>query len=283
MSTKSLINEELGSLPVADPQLSDNVVDLFSLKGKVASVTGSSRGIGLSVAEGYAQAGADVAIWYNSKPADDIAEELSKKYNVNVRAYKGNVTNYDEVEKVINQQIKDFGTIDIFVANAGVAWESQRIIDVKDNKNWHKQVETNLDAVYFASVIIGKLFKEKFEQTGKRSKFIITASMSGSIVNVPQSQAPYNAVKAATKHLAKSLAIEWSAFANVNSVSPGYISTELTKDFNPEMKKKWLQLIPIGREAQTKELRGAYVFLASDAASYVTGHDLAVDGGYTIP
>lgn len=279
----SIVNADLGPLPVKAPGLPNNVLDMFSLKGKVASVTGSSRGIGLGVAEAYCQAGADVAIWYNSKPADDIAEKLSQKYHVKVKAYKCNVTNFEEVESVINQQVQDFGTIDIFVANAGVAWDSQKIIDVSNHDNWNLQIQTNLDAVYYCSIVTGKLFKSKFEKSGIKSKFIITASISGHIVNVPQIQSPYNAIKAATVQLAKSLAVEWGAFANVNAISPGYILTELTADFNPEWRKKWLQLIPVGREADVKELWGAYVFLASDASSYVTGHNMIIDGGYSLP
>lgn len=279
----SIVNADLGPLPVQEPTLPDNVLQMFSLKGKVASVTGSSRGIGLAVAEAYCQAGADVAIWYNSKPADELARELSKKYNVKVKAYKCNVTLFDEVESVINQIVKDFGTIDIFVANAGVAWDSKRIIDVTDHQDWKRQVETNLDAVYYSSIVMGKIFKANFDKSGTKSKFIITASISGHVVNVPQVQAPYNAIKAATVQLAKSLAVEWGAFANVNSISPGYILTELTADFNPEWHKKWLQLIPMGREANVKELWGAYVFLASDASSYMSGHNMIIDGGYSLP
>jgi sorbose reductase len=266
------------------PQLPTNVMDMFSLKGKVASVTGSSRGIGLSVVEAFCQAGADVAIWYNSKPADGIAADLSTKYNVKVKAYGCDITDYDSVKQCIDQQVKDFGTIDVFVANAGVAWTAGGIIEgeEEDHLAWRKQIDTNLDAVYYCAKLIGPLFEKKFADTGKKSSFIITASISGRIVNVPQRQAPYNAVKAATIQLAKSLAVEWCSFARVNSVSPGYTVTELTAEFDPERRNKWLQLIPMGREADPKELWGSYLFLASDASSYATGLDLVVDGGYTL-
>jgi len=281
----SYVNESLGPLPTSMPQLPTNVLDMFSLKGKVASVTGSSRGIGLSVAEAFCQAGADVAIWYNSKPADEIAADLARKYNVKVKAYKCDITDFDSVKQSIEQQVKDFGTIDVFVANAGVAWTAGGIIEGEENKDhlaWRKQVDTNLDAVYYSAKLIGPLFKKKFEETGKKSSMIITASISGQIVNVPQRQAPYNAVKAATIQFSKSLAVEWSSFARVNSVSPGYIMTELTAEFDPERRNKWLQLIPMGREADPKELWGSYLFLASDASTYATGLDLVVDGGYTL-
>ncbi|ODV70327.1 NAD(P)-binding protein [Hyphopichia burtonii NRRL Y-1933] len=275
---QSIINPKVGPLPRPTPPTKTNVMDLFSLRGKVASVTGSSSGIGFAVAEAYAQSGADVAIWYNSHPAEEKAEYLSKEYNVKARAYKCNVSDPNDVERVIYQIEKDFGTIDIFVANAGVPWTEGECIDVKGWDSWKKVIDCDLNGVYYCAKPVGQIFKRK----GKGS-LIITASMSGHIVNVPQLQAPYNAAKAACIHLAKSLAVEWAPFARVNTVSPGYIATELS-DFVPEdQKNKWYQLIPLGREGETKELVGAYLYFASDASSYTTGTDLLVDGGYCAP
>ncbi|KGR06859.1 hypothetical protein MG5_03877 [Candida albicans P57072] len=275
--TISYTNAKLGSLPTKAATIPDNILDAFSLKGKVASVTGSSGGIGWAVAEGYAQAGADVAIWYNSHPADDKAEYLTKTYGVKSKAYKCNVTDFQDVEKVVKQIESDFGTIDIFVANAGVAWTEGPEIDVKGVDKWNKVVDVDLNSVYYCAHVVGPIFRKK----GKGS-FIFTASMSASIVNVPQLQAAYNAAKAGVKHLSKSLSVEWAPFARVNSVSPGYIATHLSEFADPDVKSKWLQLTPLGREAKPRELVGAYLYLASDAASYTTGADLAVDGGYTV-
>lgn len=286
MSITSHVNTDIGSLPAKTPSLPDNVFDMFSLKGKVASVTGSSRGIGLAVAEAYCQAGADVAIWYNSKPSDDTAKELSEKYNVKVKAYKCDVTNYDNVKSVINQQLEDFGTIDIFVANAGVPWTKGRLIEVEEkecNEGWIQQIQTNLDSAFYCARLVGPIFKKNFEKTGKKSSLIFTASMSGQIVNVPQLQAPYNAVKAAVIHFSKSLSVEWAPFARVNVVNPGYTLSEISNFIDKETKNHWLSLIPMGREAEAKELWGAYLYLASDASSYVTGIDIRVDGGYAAP
>lgn len=275
---KSVINEAVGDLPRPAPQTADHVLELFSLKGKVASVTGSSGGIGYAVAEAYAQAGADVALWYNSNPIEEKAQALAKKYGVTVRAYKCNVGDADNVEQVIDQIVQDFGTIDVFVANAGVAWTEGACIDAKGFDSWKKIVNLDFDSVYFCAKPVGKLFREK----GKGS-FIITASMSGHIVNVPQLQAPYNAAKAACIHFAKSLAVEWAPFARVNSVSPGYIITDISEFADAAVKERWWQLIPLGREGQAKELVGAYLYLASDASSYTTGTDIIVDGGYCAP
>lgn len=278
MANKSYINEDLGPLPTKPPKKISNVMDLFSLKGKVASVTGSSGGIGWAVAEAFAQAGADVAIWYNSKPAEEKAEYLTKTYGVRAKAYKCNVSDHKDVERVVQQIESDFGQLDVFVANAGVPWTEGSCIDVDGVESWQKIVDLDLSGVYYCAKAAGRIFKKN----GKGS-FIITASMSGHIANVPQFQAPYNAAKAACIHLAKSLAIEWAPFARVNSISPGYILTDIL-DFVPaEMKAKWHLMIPLGREAEAQELVGAYLYFASDASTYTTGTDLLVDGGYCAP
>lgn len=275
---QSVINPAVGPLPTKAPKLSSNVMDLFSLKGKVASVTGSSGGIGYAVAEAYAQAGADVAIWYNSNPADDKAKYLSDTYGVRAKAYKANIGDADDVERVIGQIEKDFGTIDVFVANAGVPWTEGACIEVKGHDSWKRVIDLDLSGVYYCAHTVGQIFKKK----GSGS-FIITASMSGHIVNVPQLQAPYNAAKAACLHLGKSLAVEWAPFARVNTISPGYIATDISEFADEETKANWWKLIPVGREGITQELVGAYLYFASNASTYTTGTDLLVDGGYTAP
>ncbi|CAN6594857.1 probable NADP-dependent mannitol dehydrogenase [Trichomonascus vanleenenianus] len=268
----------VGPLPQPAPQLAPHVLDLFSLKGKVASVSGSSTGIGFAVAEAYAQAGADVAIWYNSHPTEEKAAELSKKYGVRVLAYKCQVTDPVAVEETVAKIAKDFGKIDIFVANAGVPWTKGPLIDPPDHSEWNKVVDLDLNGVYYCSKAVGRIFK----QQGFGS-LIFTASMSGHIVNFPQLQASYNAIKAAVVHLARSLAVEWAPYARVNSISPGYIATEIS-DFVPkDIKAKWWSLTPMGREGLPQELVGAYLYLASDASTYTTGSDIKVDGGYSAP
>lgn len=268
----------LGPLPTEPPKLPSNVLDMFSLKGKVASVTGSSTGIGYAVAEAYAQAGADVAIWYNSHNAEDKAAALAKKYGINAKAYKVSVTDPEAVDKAITQIKNDFGKIDVFVANAGVPWTAGPLIDAPDHKEWNKVVDLDLNGVYYCAKAVGKIFRDQ-----GHGSLIFTASMSGHIVNFPQMQACYNAVKAGVIHFAKSLAVEWSGFARVNSISPGYIATEIS-DFVPkEIKAKWWESIPLGREGLPEELVGAYLYLASDASTYTTGSDIRVDGGYAAP
>lgn len=259
------------------------VLDLFKLKGRVASITGSSSGIGYAIAEAFAQVGADIAIWYNSHDATSKADALAKKYNVRAKAYKANVSDEADVKKTIEQQIKDFGHIDIVIANAGIPWSKGAYIDQDDSSHFNDVVDIDFKGVAYVAKFAGQHFKERFEKEGKKGSLTFTASMSGHIVNVPQLQATYNAAKAGVRHFAKSLAVEFAPFARVNSVSPGYINTEIS-DFVPkDIQNKWWSLTPLGRGGEVAELVGAYLFLSSDAGSYATGTDIIVDGGYTLP
>ncbi|KAL0943820.1 short-chain dehydrogenase [Colletotrichum truncatum] len=272
----------------------DRVLPLFSLKGKTAIVSGAGAGIGLSIAHAYAEAGANVAIWYNNnKKALDRAAEIEKEYGVKCKAYQVNVTSHQSIQESVQQIISEFnGRLDIFVANSGIAWEEGPLIDGPMDKA-DKVMAVNVNGTIYCAQVAGAHFRrQKKEGTtldGKPLKgftsgsFIATASMSGHVVNVPQSQTVYNSSKAAVIHLCKSLAVEWVDFARVNTVSPGYIKTEIT-DFVPEeSKKQWRNKTPMGREGEPRELKGAYLYLASNAASYTTGCDLVVDGGYCLP
>lgn len=279
MSNVTTLAKGLGPLPRPSPKPASNILDLFSLKGKVASITGSGGGIGYAVAEAYAQAGANVALWYNSNPsAVEKAKALAEKYNIKAIAYKCKITDEKAVKDTIEQQLKDFGgKIDVFVANAGVTWTAGDLIDVEDSEAFRKVIDVNINGVYYTAKTIGRIFKKQ-----GFGSYIITASMSAHAVNIPQSQAVYNLSKAGVIQLAKSLAIEWSGFARVNTVSPGYINTEITKFASQEMKERWWSYTPLGREGETQELVGAYLYLASNASSFTTGTDIVVDGGYSI-
>ncbi|CCE90365.1 SDR family oxidoreductase TDEL_0B02360 [Torulaspora delbrueckii] len=268
--------------PQPYPQLPEHVMDMFSLKGKVASVTGASGGIGYEVAVAFAQAGANVAMWYNSHSVEEEAEKLSKKYNVTVKAYKCSLTDTKAVEETVQQIKKDFGgRIDIMVANAGVAWDKGPLTELAEkdselcDKEWQKVLSIDINGVYNAAKSIGPIFKKQ----GSGS-FIATGSMSGHIANVPQLQVAYNTAKAAVIHMCKSLAVEWTGYARANTVSPGYVATPLNAGMDEEMLKKWNTLVPLGRLALPKEMVGAYLYLASNASTYTTGSDILVDGGY---
>jgi len=276
------------------PKYSDRVMPLFSLKGRTAIVSGAGAGIGLAVAHALAEAGANVAIWYNSnKKAIAEAEKIEKTYGVKCKAYQVNVGSYEPVEKAINDIVQEFnGRLDIFVANSGIPWTQGAALD-GELDHYRKVVNTDLDGTFYCARAAGRHWRrQKKEGTtidGKKlenfreGSFIATASMSGHIVNIPQLQATYNAAKAGVIHLCRSLAVEWVGFARANSVSPGYMATEIS-DFVPkETKDMWKDKIPMGREGEAHELKGAYLYFACDASSYTTGADLIVDGGYCAP
>jgi sorbose reductase len=276
------------------PMYTDRVLPLFNLYGRTAIVTGAGAGIGLAVAEALAEAGANVAMWYNTnKKADQEARRIAEVYGVKCKAYQVNTTSADAVVIAIDDIVAEFnGRLDIFVANSGIPWTQGAMID-GDLVHYTKVMTTDLDGTFYCARAAGKHWRrQKAEGTTLDGRplegytygsFVATASMSGHIVNVPQLQAAYNAAKAGVIHLCKSLAVEWVGFARANSVSPGYIATEIS-DFVPkETMDIWKNKIPMGREGQAHELKGAYLYLASDAASYTTGTDIIVDGGYCLP
>lgn len=202
------------------PDVNRPVLSQFSLKGKVALVTGGSRGIGLQVVAGLAEAGANVAFVY--KQSTDTAatcERLQKLTGQRIVAYQSDVTDRKRIAETINHVAADFGHLDIVVANAGVC---QNVPSLEyDEEKWAFINSVNYDGVLWTAVAAGKIFKQQ-----GRGNLIVTASVSATLVNVPQTQAAYNASKAGALQLARGLAVEWTEFARVNCVSPGYVLTE---------------------------------------------------------
>ncbi|PNP83735.1 hypothetical protein FNYG_02952 [Fusarium nygamai] len=276
------------------PPADGPVMPLFSLSSKTAIVCGAGQGIGLAVAKALAEVGANIAIWYNSNSgAIAEAEDIERIYKVKCRAYKVDVTSYKEVDETMTKSIRDLnGRLDVFVANSGVPWGDETVID-SDIGRYHDLMKINTDGVAYCAHVAGRHFRRQKQEgtTIDGSKlsnfesgtFIATASMSGHIVNIPRRQAVYNASKATLIHMCKSLAIEWLGFARVNSVSPGFINTGISGPIAEEIMSAIMDKVPMGRFGETVELKGVYLFLASDASTYVTGTDILVDGGYTAP
>lgn len=265
------------SIRKPNPTLPDSVFDMFSMKGKVVIITGASGGIAHEVARGLAEAGADICLWYHKNPsAEDLATELIEKYSVKSAAYQIDVKSWEQVKNGVDLTVKDFGHLDVMIANAGIPAKAGGLDQTLDA--WHDVVDTDFNGAYYCARAAGEVFREQGS-----GNLIFTASMSAHIVNVPQQQACYNAAKAGVKHLAASLAVEWADFARVNSVSPGYIDTPISGDCPFEMKEKWFSLIPMQRDADPRELKGIYLYLASNASTYTTGSDFIVDGGFCCP
>lgn len=265
-------------MPIPVPK-SDSLRELLSLKGKVVIITGASgpRGMGIEAARGCAEMGADVAITYASRAAggEQNAKELHETYGVKAKAYKCDVGNWDSVKGFVDTVIKDFGKIDAFIANAGRT-ASSGVLD-GSVQDWEEVIQTDLTGTFHCAKAVGAHFKQR--GTGS---FVITSSMSGHIANFPQEQTSYNVAKAGCIHMARSLANEWRDFARVNSISPGYIDTGLSDFVEKDIQDLWLSMIPMGRNGQAKELKGAYVYLCSDASTYMTGNDMRIDGGYCV-
>ena len=219
------------------------VLSHFDLSGKIAIVTGGCRGIGLEVARGLCEAGANVAITYTSTSpaeANNIASSIAAaNEGRSVIAYKCNVKSKAEVKATIEKATAELGggKLDIVVANAGIA-DHTPAQDYPEEK-FREIFEVNLNGAFWTAQAAANVFekqkKEAKEETMHRGSIIFTASVSATLVNVPQKQAAYNSSKAALVHLAKSLAVEWVGFARVNCVSPvSYTSPSASYPYLPE-------------------------------------------------
>ncbi|GAW14065.1 hypothetical protein ANO14919_034570 [Xylariales sp. No.14919] len=265
-------------MPLFAPEdVNTPVLSQFSLKNKVAAVTGGARGIGVQVVRGLAEAGADVALIYStSSDAPEIAAKIASETGVRVEAFQCDVRSRDDAARVVDEIASKFGRLDVMVANAGVCANIPNLEYTEET--WKNNNSVNLDGVMWTAQAAGKIFKKQ-----GRGNLIITASVSAMLVNIPQTQAAYNASKAAVVHLAKSLAVEWTDFARVNCVSPGFIMTEMLTRQPKALFDQWMSMIPARRICDPAELKSVYVFLASDACCYMTGANIVVDGGYTLP
>jgi sorbose reductase len=261
-------------MPLAGPPKETNVLSLFRLNGKVAVVTGGTRGIGWEACNAMAEAGADVAIIYTSFPDPEARVADIKALGVTCRAYKSDTSDAKAISETLGQIVKDFGKIDIVIANAGICKHTEALDYTVEY--WQKETNININGNFYTAQAAGRIFRAQ-----GHGNLLFTTSISGTIVNIPQCQAAYNAAKAATIQMAKSMAIEWVDFCRVNTLSPGYIRTDMTAMASQEMLDEWNHRTPAKRMADPAELKGGFLYLVSDASSYTTGIDLIIDGGYT--
>jgi len=248
--------------------------ELFGLNGKVAVVTGGGRGIGQTVAIGLAKAGAEIIILSRS----GASETVSKIESFGGKAYdiKTDVTREESVETAIMQILERSGRIDILFNNAGICMHQSSL--EATIAEFREVIDVNLTGEFIVARAVGKVMIDK----GIKGSIINMASMSGSIVNVPQWQCSYNASKAGVIHLTRSLAAEWAEYGiRVNCLSPGYIGTPMSVDTPLELRNAWMPLIPLHRMGEPEELIPPVLYLACDASGYTTGSDVVVDGAYS--
>jgi len=245
------------------------------LQGKVAIVTGSTKGIGRAVAIGYAEEGATVIVCGRSEDlAKNLAEELTKKGKKAV-AMRLDVTSPDSINRVVNQVVKQFGRIDILVNNAGISPIWKRVEETGKDA-WDQIIATNLTGAFLCAQAVGKVMIK--QKSGK----IINMTSVGGKVALPRLVA-YCASKAGIISLTQVLAAEWAQHnILVNAIGPSYVETEFTAGLRgnqaiyDDLKNKNL----LKRFARPEEIVGAAVFLASDESNYITGQTLFVDGGW---
>ena len=254
-------------------------LEKLRLDGRVAVVTGAAQGIGAACARALAEAGATVVI--ADLVGDNAEKEAAELRRLGLKAEAAtlNVAKSKDVDAVADKIAKAHGRVDILVNNAGVARSDVRAEDTSD-EHWRFHMDVNVDGVFWCCRAFGRHMLKQ----GSGS-IVNIGSMSGFIVNKPQPQSFYNASKAAVHHLTKSLAAEWGKRGvRVNAVAPTYIETPLTSfgiHGSPEMYKVWLEMTPMGRVGQPDEIASVVHFLASDAASLMTGSIVLADGGYT--
>lgn len=249
----------------------------FDLSGKIALITGAGGGIGSSIAMTLANAGADIAVAdSNTANAESTAFDV-KATGRRAVALTVDVRDPDSVAVMTDDAREQLGEIDILVNGAGIAFNKPS--EDLTPEEWLRVIDVNLNGVFWCCQAVGR------HMLARKSGVIVNiASMSGVIANKPQPQSNYNASKAGVIMLTQSLAAEWAdRSVRVNAVSPGYIGTEMTKvGMNtPEWNKTWLEMTPMGRVGEPVEIANAVWYLASDAASFATGSNLIVDGGYT--
>ncbi len=252
-----------------------NVMELFSLKGMKAIVTGGAVGLGRQMALGLAEAGADVVICSRKL---DRCEEMAKEIEslgVRALALRCDLTKFEEVDQVVNETVKHFGSIDILINNSGRTWgASPEEISIDD---WKKVIDLNLNGTFQITQRVGK----EMIRHG-RGSIINIVSYAGFKGTDPEylNAIAYNTSKGGLITFTKDLAVKWAKYGiRVNAIAPGWFVTEMSKWSREHYEQKMLDRILLKRFGGDDDLKGAVVFLSSKASDYITGHILCVDGG----
>lgn len=251
---------------------------MFSLKDKVAVVTGGSIGLGAQIAEALAEAGASVVITARRvERCESLAGELKEKYGVSSLAVGCDVSKFEDCKVLVQKTVDSLGRLDILVNNAGITWAADAMDYPLDK--WEEIIATNLTGVFQLSMLAARVMKEQ-----KRGKIINISSLAGLGGTLPEAQntVAYNVSKGGLITLTKDLAVKWARYGiYVNAIAPGFFPTHMSSKLLEKNKHLVLPRIPLNRLGGENDLKGAVVFLSSSASDYITGHCLVVDGGMT--
>lgn len=252
-------------------------LERFRLDDAVAVVTGAARGIGLSISEALAEAGATVVMTDMNPDVLATGAGLLRDKGLRIDTAVLDVTDSTAVQHVHDEIVRRHGRVDVLVNNAGIAI-SNHPAETMTDEVWRKVIDVNLNGLFWCCRAFGRGMLDR-----GRGSIVNVGSMSGFIVNRPQEQANYNASKAAVHHLTRSLAAEWGARGvRVNAVAPTYIETEMNTYVHeqPDMYRHWIGGTPMNRMGRPDEVASVVLFLASEAASLMTGSVVLADGGY---
>jgi NAD(P)-dependent dehydrogenase (short-subunit alcohol dehydrogenase family) len=251
-----------------------HVKQLFDLTGRVAIITGGSIGLGRQMAEGLAEMGSNVVLCARKKERCEKAAGELQKLGVETLALGCDVKDPAQIQQVVDATMAHFSRIDILINNAGTSWGAP--VEEMRLEHWNKVIETNLTGTFLFSQAVGKAMVAQ-----RRGKIINIASVAGLGGAPPEFQAiGYHASKGGVIIFTKDLACKWGIHnIQVNSIAPGWFPTNMSQVLIEKNKETFLRSIPLRRFGNESDLKGAAVFLASDASDYVTGHVLVVDGG----
>lgn len=249
-------------------------MDLFSLKGKTAIITGGNRGLGKAIVLGLAKAGATVVVVSRNMERNQAVIDEVESLGGTGSSFSVDLRNKESIIAMVEEVVDKHGSVDILVNNAGVS-STSFALDVTE-EDWDMVMDLNVKSLFFCCQAVANKMKEQ-----NFGRIINIASVVGQVGDVGIS--PYTASKAAVINLTRSLALEWSRFGiNVNAVGPAYIETEMNRDelSNPHIREKIIKKTPLKRLGEPEELTGMIIALASNAGNFITGQTIFVDGGW---
>ncbi|MDF2858596.1 MAG: short-chain dehydrogenase/reductase family protein [Neobacillus sp.] len=252
-----------------------HIKQLFDLTGKVAIVTGGGRGLGQQIAEGFAEAGANVVVCSRKLEACVEVSEGLKKLGVDSLALKCDVTNPEDVNHVVKETLEKFGRIDILVNNSGATWGA--LVEEMPLEAWKKVVDVNVTGTFIMTQAVGKVMLEQ-----KSGKIINIASVAGLKGSNPKymNTIGYNTSKGAVITFTKDLAVKWGPSGiYVNAIAPGFFPTKMSKGLLEQGGSAILEGTPLRKYGSDSDIKGVALFLAAPASDFVTGDILVVDGG----